>query len=377
MTSIPPYTNKECQSIEDSYERLSREIEDFAHFVQPTANEQDHKRKTLEYIEDIILPVKADAAMEPFGSYVTGLQFPNSDIDINVDIKYCSNPKRMLRVYSGVLKRNRYSYKIKNVFFVGSASIGVIKVSMVNGIEVDITCNNDIQSSKRTEQWLSQYPDLRPLFMVLKFALSHIRVDGQRNFSCISAAHGGLASFTLICLIVSFLQLRAESVPGINDNNRYAMLLLNFLEYYSTFKTTVHGISLKGEGALVKPSTISNKVDISHICIENPDGVAVGDPNVARATSKFHIIQYVFRMMHEDLSLALKNNSNGLILPAIFGRFDCIVNKQKLRIFDSDTKIYSNPFHTIKRKYDGRDEMTSSQPPTTKVKKSRKHANKN
>ncbi|KAI8980306.1 hypothetical protein BDB01DRAFT_797321 [Pilobolus umbonatus] len=272
LSEIPPYTTTQGRNLTNSYERLSREIIDFTYFVRPTPIEQDHKKRTLEYIGEIITSSFKQVVIQPFGSYVTGLQFPYSDIDINISVENNQSPPScILGSLSQILKGETYSSQIHGVWFIDKAKIRVIKVSMVDGIEVDITYNNDTRSSKRTEEWLAQYPDLKPLFMVLKFALSHIRVDGQRNFSCISAAHGGMASFTFICLIVSFLQLRAESVPGINDNNRYAMLLLNFLEYYSTFKTTVHGISLKREGALVKPRKITEKSVQQRIYIENPD----------------------------------------------------------------------------------------------------------
>ena len=78
---------------------------------------------------------------------------------------------------------------------------------MDSDIEVDICINNDAPSTATTIKWLKEYPLLKPLFLVLKHGLSSLAVDGHPTFYMMDTKRNGVASFTLICLIVRFLQV--------------------------------------------------------------------------------------------------------------------------------------------------------------------------
>lgn len=79
-----------------------------------------------------------------------------------------------------------------------------------NDISMDITVQNECFSSDRTAAWIKEYPALKPLFMVLKQAIGNYRVSNMPAFEPLSAKTAGLASYSLVCLIVSYLQVKKE-----------------------------------------------------------------------------------------------------------------------------------------------------------------------
>jgi DNA polymerase sigma len=86
--------------------------------------------------------------------------------------------------------------------------VPVFAFSLANSdIEVDICINNDAPSTVTTVKWLKEYPMLKPLFLLLKHGLSSLAVDNHPTFYMMDTKRNGLASFTLICLIVRFLQV--------------------------------------------------------------------------------------------------------------------------------------------------------------------------
>lgn len=76
-----------------------------------------------------------------------------------------------------------------------------------NNVAMDITIQNVCFSSDRTATWIEEYPPLKPLFMVLKQALGNFRLTDIPSFEPLSAKFAGLASYSLICLIVNYLQV--------------------------------------------------------------------------------------------------------------------------------------------------------------------------
>ena len=69
---------------------------------------------------------------------------------------------------------------------------------------------NNVISSKRTLAWIKEYPELKPLFLVLKHALLSIRFEWDDNYEVLSTVKNGLASYSLVCMIVHYLKVRGR-----------------------------------------------------------------------------------------------------------------------------------------------------------------------
>ena len=87
------------------------------------------------------------------------------------------------------------------------------------GLTADITAMNNVISSKRTLAWVEKYPELKPLFLVLKHALLSIRFEWDENYEVLSTVKNGLASYSLVCMIVHYLKVNEN-----RDNVREIIL---------------------------------------------------------------------------------------------------------------------------------------------------------
>ncbi|CAO0793900.1 unnamed protein product [Mucor circinelloides] len=92
-----PWSSKDTLSIKDQISRLSKEIIDFEEYIKPTKTEKLNRDTLLYCITQLIeslWPNNYD--ITAFGSSVTGLQFPASDIDINIDFDELPKTTRLM-----------------------------------------------------------------------------------------------------------------------------------------------------------------------------------------------------------------------------------------------------------------------------------------
>jgi DNA polymerase sigma len=86
--------------------------------------------------------------------------------------------------------------------------VPVLMATDDNDVSMDITVQNECFSSDRTAQWIKEYPALKPIFMILKQVIGNYRITNFPSFEPLSAKTAGLASYALICMIVSYVQVR-------------------------------------------------------------------------------------------------------------------------------------------------------------------------
>ncbi|KAI8059470.1 hypothetical protein BC940DRAFT_313752 [Gongronella butleri] len=236
---------------EPALDRLDNEVMNFEYFIAPTPAEVEARRWILQTIRKIFEEPYPGTKVVPFGSYKTGLALPNSDIDINIEIERSPNQTiKWLRrelVARGVCRQ--YDMET-NRFKKGS----VLKIFVPSKqVAADVTINNEIDSSMQTSQWIARYPKLKPLFLVLKHALSSIKY-GNTNFQVMQSAFGGLAGYALICLIVHYLQLFDP-----NGNKLLSVLLMGFLKYYSELDLENQAITVGVEHMTTKDPKMQRK----------------------------------------------------------------------------------------------------------------------
>lgn len=214
--------------LKDHPQRLSKEIIDFEKYIGPTKKEQLNRDTLLYSITQLIEYLwPNNYVITAFGSSVTGLQFPASDIDINID--FHEMPKNnKIDVLKIIRKRaiTQGIFTFNNTRLAANAKVPVFMGTDDNNVSIDITVQNECFSSDRTAAWIKEYPALKPLFMVLKHSISNYRVSSLPQFEPLSAKTAGLASYSLICMIVSFLQVvkcifKTNAFTKIYFNNSY------------------------------------------------------------------------------------------------------------------------------------------------------------
>ncbi|KAI8645133.1 hypothetical protein BD408DRAFT_412304 [Parasitella parasitica] len=314
-----PWSSKETLGTKDRLIRLSKEIVDFADYIKPTRTEKLNRDTMLYSITQLVDSLwPNNSVITAFGSSVTGLQFPASDIDINID--FDEMPKNNRIDVLKIIRKKAVSHRLftfNNTRLAANAKVPVLMGTDDNGVSIDITVQNQCFSSDRTAAWITEYPALKQLFLILKQSISNYRVSSLPVFEPLSAKTAGLASYSLICMIVSYLQLQVNDKVKPTDPSYYGTLLIGFLDFYSQFPSTTKAISLTGGGAYLSKSEcpIPLETKTGKLTIVDPD---VKDVNVARSTLRFETVQLIFGKAFENLRRRIASSSkNESILSSI------------------------------------------------------------
>ncbi|XP_074595864.1 terminal nucleotidyltransferase 4B-like [Brevipalpus obovatus] len=245
---------------------LHEEIIDFYEYMSPTVEEHYMRIRVVENIKMVIKKLWPKAKVGVFGSFKTGLYLPTSDIDLVVQGKWETLPLHTLEkaiLDAGISDSD--SIKVLD-----KASVPIIKlVEKTTEIQVDISfnTNNGIESAKLIKEFKLEFPNLPKLFLVVKQFLL------QRDLN--EVFKGGISSYSLMLMVVSFLQLHPRE-DAISTGANLGVLLLEFFELYGRlFNYKNVGIRVKDGGSYVPKEKIQQQMlesgcHPSFLCIEDP-----------------------------------------------------------------------------------------------------------
>ena len=137
-------------------------------------------------------------------------------------------------------------------------------------VKVDVSFNTDlnqncgVESAELIKGFIKQYECLKFLVLVLKQFL--VQRDLNEVFS------GGISSYALTLLVISFLQLHPRGVSSIKEYN-LGVLLIEFFELYGrNFNYLKTAIRVKNGGAYISKEEMSRDTDYrpSVLSIEDP-----------------------------------------------------------------------------------------------------------
>ncbi|XP_017052510.1 inactive non-canonical poly(A) RNA polymerase protein Trf4-2 isoform X2 [Drosophila ficusphila] len=228
---------------------LHQEIEQFYSYIQSTPTEFYLRAEAVRRIEEVVLFLWPSACVDVFGSFRTGLNLPNSDIDLVVHHGHYWNPGTPLHELKSEL-----------------VARGLTEMS-----SFDVTLNaaaSGVQAAELIKDFMRKFPEMPKLVMVLKQFLS---LQGLNEVY----SSGGVSSYALTLMVISFLQQQARSNKRYNVNNKLGLMLLQFLDYYGRkFDFFKFGISVLGEGGCVEKerlrSTLGENNWQSVLSIEDP-----------------------------------------------------------------------------------------------------------
>lgn len=244
---------------------LHEEIVDFFNFMSPRPEEEAMRRNVVNRIESVIKDLWPTSKVEIFGSFSTGLYLPTSDIDLVVFGKWDHPPLQQLEQ---ALKKHNVTgpYSIK---VLDKASVPIIKLTdHETEVKVDISFNVEtaVKAAQFIKSYLKKYPVLPPLIFVLKQFL--LQRDLNEVFT------GGISSYSLILMAISFLQLHPR-IDTRRSNINLGILLIEFFQLYGhDFNYMKTGIRVKNGGAylckeeMLKAMGSGNRP--SMLCIEDP-----------------------------------------------------------------------------------------------------------
>jgi len=152
------------------------------------------------------------------------------------------NKVTVLRALANTIKRAGIA---NNVTIIAKAKVPIIKFVTTHGrLSVDISVNhiNGVFAGRVILGLLKEMPALRALVLIIKAFL------GQRSMNEVFS--GGLGSYSIVCLAVSFLQMHPKIRRGeIDPSENLGVLMMEFFELYGCyFNYQEVGISIRNGG---------------------------------------------------------------------------------------------------------------------------------
>ncbi|XP_069757721.1 terminal nucleotidyltransferase 4B isoform X1 [Narcine bancroftii] len=244
---------------------LHEEIIDFYNYMSPKHEEAKMRMEVVERIENVIKELWPSADVQIFGSFSTGLYLPTSDIDLVVFGKWETLP---LWTLEEALRKHSVADE-SSVKVLDKATVPIIKLmDSYTEVKVDISFNvqNGVKAAQLIREFIKKFPVLPYLVLVLKQFL--LQRDLNEVFT------GGIGSYSLFLMAVSFLQLHSRDDVCSCDAN-LGVLLIEFFELYGRhFNYLKTGIRINDGGSYVaKDEVQKNMTDgyrPSMLYIEDP-----------------------------------------------------------------------------------------------------------
>lgn len=299
-------------------QRLHNEILNFCKHQTVTKEDMDlreHARKDIEAIAKSIFP---NCQVRIFGSQMSNLLTPASDLDIAI-LNISEDIDDPMELFANAIKaRNIVSY----LEIIRNAKVPIVKLDHIVGVSVDILFNNSSGLSTATlmKRLAREFPPLRPLTIVLKTFLVQRKLNDTYT--------GGIGSFVLTCLIVSFLQMRCKvssTLPTPLNWNLGSLLIDFFGLYGTTFNFNEIGISIRNNGFYFLKETkgieFYNPSRPLLLSIENPE-----DPSIDMGKNSFNFpkVKRAFEHAYQVLVSALQSNNKASLLSFIIRQDDAI-----------------------------------------------------
>jgi non-canonical poly(A) RNA polymerase PAPD5/7 len=264
-------------------------------------DEMKERRELVDRFTKLVQATFDNCQVDVFGSQATGLCLPTSDIDIAIqlseedsngpdDEKTKSDKNKKEQELDDLEKwdvptgsplhrlaatlRKEWLPELSYLEVIENTRVPLVKFTYgPNKISVDVCFNQKTgpQAAKLMHQYMDALPPLRPLTFVLKYFMAARGLNQPYT--------GGVGSFLLQMMIVSFLQHRERECAHNRRPVLYNLgaLLIEFFELYSTdFNFITTGVSVRFDGFYFPKGATDRKKDFWQekrpfsLAMENP-----------------------------------------------------------------------------------------------------------
>ena len=340
---------------------LHNEIIRFTALMEPRKEEVKAREDLVDRLRDLVGRI-FDAGRRPeikvFGSQATGLFLPTSDIDlvlmldrtkagrantskaagkssreeskekedremVEFDAAAPVNGDRDPLLVLADALRSEWGLELTYLEVVSRTRVPIVKFTHgPSGLSVDICLNQDTgpKAADLVLEFSKALPPFRPLTFVLKYFLAARGLNEPYS--------GGVGSFLLQMMIVSFLQHREREeyrAIGKPSECNLGALLLEFLELYGIdFNYCTTGISVRHDGKYFPKGHPSRRQNFLHprdgrlLAVENPFEPTM---DVGQSSFKIWLVQRAFevavRVLMSMVSKPFEVPSGGSILASI------------------------------------------------------------
>ena len=258
----------------------------FVWWLSPNKHENEIRFSIFQQVLHSLRKVDPMAKVNIFGSFMYGVGIPQSDLDLNV----CTSHVEMSSV-RGLSKCLRQSRAFMDFRVLKSAKVPIVKCKhRLSGISVDFTVNNVTgeRTGMKAKALLDKYPASRAIVVFTKHLL--------RKKGLMDVSKGGISSFALCLMTVSFLQ-------RLQENCRFLDALIGFLCYYGHVFDHLTSVINVGNGSLLRKSA-GFAADVVYV-IDPTDH----KNNVSKSCRSFAKIQHELRAVHHSL-LTMQHRHN-------------------------------------------------------------------
>ena len=345
-SDLPPWVERPWDEARGAAPLVSlhNEVLRFCDLVSPTPGERRARATALGDVTRVLKGLFPGCTVATFGSELTGLCLPSSDLDMaclgtpSAPLPAVKRGAFMGGGFKGsaasplhrFAKELRGQGLVSQLEVVHGAKVPIVKlVHATTQVSADVCFDetSGLQTGWFMRDQLALFPALRPLLLVLKYFLL------QRGLNE-TYPTGGVGSFLLQLMALSFLQQRkrgaaanaaaeAEAAarrsrpppaPRPEADNNLGALLLGFLELYGrTLNVDAVGISVRDGGAYF-PKRYDRRQWVGGpprtaglLCVENP---FLPDVDVGKNAFNFSNVQRAFRHGHMMLVEALATQTS-------------------------------------------------------------------
>jgi non-canonical poly(A) RNA polymerase PAPD5/7 len=249
-----------------------QEICSFVRYIKLKAEDKSKRDAIVDSMRSLITQIYPSATVAVYGSYETDLGLPQSDIDMVVFGTTMNlqepNVAPLFELAAKILESGA-SESMPTV--ISSAKVPLIKFKeATTGVMVDISfeVKSALETTELVKNYVKRYPMLKPLTLVVKYYLK------QRYLN--ETWTGGIGSYTLVVMILSYLQLHTRTggrAPRAGAGEDLSTLLIGFLQFYGTqFDYLTNVVSVINGGSYLR------KEDKNWVSEKAPDALSVEDP---------------------------------------------------------------------------------------------------
>ncbi|CAK7203575.1 hypothetical protein SEUCBS139899_006310 [Sporothrix eucalyptigena] len=254
---------------------LHKEIVDFYDFISPRSFEQALRQALLDDLDTTVRKRFPNGRIHCFGSFMSGLYLPTGDMDIVMcSTQFLNNRAAMFSKKGHLFKFGAFlcSSRIaerEHLEHITKAKVPLVKyIDLKTGLKVDVSFENmnGVVANKTFLKWKEQFPEMPILVTLVKQFLTMRGLNEPVN--------GGIGGFSVICLVVSMLQMMPPlQTKDMIGENHLGDLLMHFFDLYGNkFNYESTAISMNPPGYIPK-----NKVH--QFTYKNPDRLSIIDPN--------------------------------------------------------------------------------------------------
>ena len=276
-------------------ESLQKDLTDYQLYIEEIIS---HKKpiitEILTELQNCVNEINPNYKVNLYGSYCTGLCLPWSDIDTVISYSQGHYEEFFLsKLYIKLTTKNW----VKSHLFIENTNVPIIKLVSNDkfNFHIDISIQNESHFGLKTVELIKSYLDnyivLKPIILALKTLLNNSNLNNPYT--------GGLSSYGLILMVVSFIQSQIDSKKYDNNSpNILGETFLNVLGHYGIFFDYNKFIIISYPIGPIQED--DNEIEFP---FNNTNELIIVDPlnkqnNVAKSTFHFMNIKMVFMIAY-------------------------------------------------------------------------------